>query len=118
MDDVFRFAVVTKRPLGEYKISRSCETKVRPAVADQDRGESSPGVDRASDGTLADAASNLACGVSVGKRDIQTALPKPEPVRINCERNVELPQRVSDRIVEPVTHDREAGERPDIPDEA
>src|SRR5258708_23372573 len=109
MDDVFRFAKLEKRPLGEYEIGRSCQTRVRPAVADEDGHQSPPGVDVPGNRTLADAAPDLAIHVCVRERDVQTAVPKPESIRINCHGNVELPEGVPDGIVEPVTDDRELG---------
>src|SRR6266849_9523760 len=117
MDDAFCFAVAAKSPLGKHMIGGSRETEVRPAVADQDRGESSAGVHRARDGTLAQAAADRAPGVAVWKPDVEAAAAECEPVRVDGNRKRDLPQSVADRIVEPVTDDGEIGRRPYVADE-
>lgn len=117
MDDAFCFAVAAKSPLGKDMIRGSRETEVRPAIADQDRGESSASVDRARDGALAQAAADSAFGVAMRKPKVQAAAAESEPVRVDGNRKRELPQGVADRIVEPVADDGKISKRPNVVDE-
>src|SRR5713226_5975672 len=99
MSDVFLFAIPAKSPPGEYIVDRPRDAEIGAPVADQDRRQSAVAVDRACDRALADTACHLAGGIRVRKTDLEPPRPKSEHVGVQGDRNVEMAQRVTNRVI-------------------
>src|SRR5205814_8173396 len=97
--------------------SRSRNTKIGPAVADQNCGQSSSGVDRASDRALTHPAPDCARGVAVWKSNLEAVVPEFQAVRKDGDRQSERFQRAPDRIVQPIADNRDVGKGPNVVDE-